>query len=516
MAELLLLREVFALVTGKERVDLRDLFDSLYNPILAPYTGDFDSFKNIFYRLNQEGVIKSHFEGDVLVIESIRDGSHVHEAIDRLIHACKACATVEEFEEKVHTSALNRYFMDGEEIKAVYFEVESGRTRATPVNPGHAPARAPGPAPAVVSMPATTRASTQDPGPAPASSRKGAPGPRPIDEQQQQQQQAAIDPLSMPVTQASQGAGGKASEVDAMKGLFEKKVEALKKLAKDYVESLLGKENEMDLGVLRYLRNDLLPLRDLNLNTDTLILDAVRERDMPFMLDGTVYKRKGPRIKASAPEMQFEERTLLQRFSIILSRALMDARFVGLLALQRLLEAERFAIPDNETIETLLEKAIRQGFFKGHLDQVEQRVYRPRTEAEQYQEEFLKELNRLAREVGSDAKKLEDLKKVEENIPTSLETLLMSPEKKDITGVLDKAESVSRDLQEFILTTVQVGKKISVAELSRTLKEHVRQDRIDIPYAINEESVERLLEDLVDNRKISGFFEDQSTFVRKR
>jgi hypothetical protein len=304
--------------------------------------------------------------------------------------------------------------------------------------------------------------------------------------------------------------------VDEMKGIFEKKIDKLKTMAKDYVESLLGKENEMDVVVLRFLLNDLLPLRDLNLNTDALILDAVRERKLPFVLDGTVYKRKGPRIRTAGPEIEFEQRTMLQRFGIILSRALMDARFVGMLALQRVLESEKFSIPENETLETLLEKTIRQGFFKGYVDLVEQRVYRAKTEGEQYQEQFLKDLNKLSREIASDATRLEDLKKTEGKIPPSLEILLLSPEKKGITGVLDKAESVSQNLQDFIMAQVQVGKRVSVADLSRRLKDHVHRDHVDVPYAIDEEAVERILEKMVDDRKISGFFPDQSNFIRKK
>nr|MDO8119266.1 hypothetical protein [Candidatus Sigynarchaeota archaeon] len=96
VAELLLLRDVFALIAGKKRLNLHEVFDGLYNPVLAPYIGDFDSFKNIFYRLNQEGVIKSHFEDDMLCIESIKESSHINETIDTLIRTCRECATVEE------------------------------------------------------------------------------------------------------------------------------------------------------------------------------------------------------------------------------------------------------------------------------------------------------------------------------------------------------------------------------------------------------------------------------------
>jgi GTPase SAR1 family protein len=520
MAELLLLRDIFALIAGKNRVNLKDLYEGLYNPILAPYAGDFDSFKNIFYRLNQEGVIKSHFEGDVLFIESIKQKSHVHESIDRLIQACKLCSTVEEFEKKVHTSELNRHFMDDEEIKAVFFQIEGDRARTKHAAAHKTPAAAPAPAPATkpssgaasttkkstsavsTTKKSTSAASTPSSPAAPSSESESAP--------------PANDPLSRPVATSEGERIREAGKVEEMKGIFEKKIDKLKALAKDYVESLLGKQNEMDLVVLRYLLNDLLPLRDLDLNTDALILEAVRERDLPFVLDGTVYKRKGPRIKTLGPEIEFEERTILQRFGIILSRCLMDAKFIEILALQRSLEAEKFAIPEGETLETLLEKTIRQGFFKGYVDLVEQRVYRAKTEAENYQELFLKDLNRLSKEIASDATKLEDLKKSESKIPPGLELLLMSPEKRGITGVLDNAEALSQKLQDFILTQVQVGKQVSVSELSRCLKDHVHRDHVDVPYAIDEETVERILEKMVEDRKIAGFFPDQSNFVRKK
>jgi hypothetical protein len=502
MAELLLLRDFFAQIAGKKRVNLKDLFEGLYNPTLAPYTGDFDSFKNVVYRLNQEGVIKSRFEGDVLVIDSAKANSHVHEAIDRLLRTCKSCSTVEEFEEKVHTSELNRLFMDGEEIKIVYFQIDGDRARAKPIastaSTSHAPA-AEIPSRAA-SPPASSPSHASAPAPAPAST-SAPPG---------------LDPLSKPVA-ASEGerieGAGKIAE---MKGIFERKIDKLKATAKDYVETLLGKENEMDLVVLRFLLNDLLPLRSLNLNTDALILEAVRERSLPFVLDGTVYKRKGPRIKTAGPEIRFEERTMLQRFGIILSRGLMDARFIGMPALQRLLETEQFLIPEGETMEKILEKTIRQGLFKGYIDLVEQRVYRAKTEAEQYQEQFLKDLNRMAREIASDATKLEDLKKSESKIPSGLEILLLSPGKKGITGVLDKAEALSQNIQDFIMARVQVGKKVSVSELSRSLKDHVHRDHVDVPYVIDEEAVERILEKMVDDRKISGYFPDLSNFVRKQ
>ncbi|MBN2151217.1 MAG: hypothetical protein JW839_07230 [Candidatus Lokiarchaeota archaeon] len=492
MAELLLMQKVFARISGKESVDLKGLFEALYDPILEPYTGDFESFKNIFYRLNQEGVVKSRLEGTVLFIESIKPGSPVHEAIDTLFLACAECPTVEEFERRVHTSGLNRHFMDDEEIKAVYFQVESERGRAE-----HAASKAPR---------AATRAT--DAGPRGAAAPTEPPAPTP--------EKSRDDPLSKPVVVSEAEKAKEAGKIEEMRGIFEKKVDKLKAMTKDYVESLLGKQNEMDLVVLRFLLNDLLPLRDLNLDTDALIQEAVRERGLPFALDGTVYKRQGQLIKIAGPEIAFAERTMLQRFGLILSRGLMDARFLGMPDLQRMLDEEEFAIPEGETLETLLEKTIRQGFFKGYVDLVEQRVYRAKTEEEQYQEQFLKDLNKMAKEIASDAKKLEDLKKSESKIPAGLEILLLSPEKRGITGVLDKAEAVSQNIQDFVMEQVQVGKKVSVADLSKRLKDHVHRDHVDVPYPIDEDAVERILEKLVEDRKIAGFFEDQSTFIRKR
>ncbi|MEX2680032.1 MAG: hypothetical protein Q6373_000400 [Candidatus Sigynarchaeota archaeon] len=496
MAELIFIEKIFGLIEKKKRVDLRVLFESLYNPILEPYVGDFDSFKNIFYRLNQEGVIKSHLEGDFLCIDQIKTSSHVHENIDALFRAYNECSTVEEFEKVVHTSKLNRHFMDDEEIKAVYFQIESERGKEKHPPPKKSSSSKLGNSNA--SPPASLTATSSA---APAT----IPG----------SQAPVQDTLSEPVSTSEDERTKQTVKIEEMRGIFEKKVDKLKTMAKDYVESLLAKQNEMDLVVLRFLLNDLLPLRDLNLDTDFLIRDAVRDRNLPFELDGTVYKRKGAQIKTAGPEIEFQERTMLQRFGLILSRGLMDAKFIGMPDLERLLEAEKFTIPENETLETLLEKTIKHGFFKGYVDLVEQRVYRAKTQAEQYQEEFMRELNKMAKEIASDAKKLEDLKKSESKIPAGLELLLLSG-KKDITGVLDKAEALSQHIQDFIMNQLPVGKKTNIAELSKSLKDHVRRDRVDVPYTIDEEAVERILEEMVEKRKISGFFEDQSTFVRKK
>nr|MDO8112127.1 hypothetical protein [Candidatus Sigynarchaeota archaeon] len=466
MAELLLLHGLFELIAGKKKMNLKQLYEKLSNPVLEPYQGDFSSFKEIFFRLNQEGVLKSRIVGDELIIDSYSSDSYIHKEIKKLQDLCHACKDAEEFENKLHTSALNKYFMDAEEIKAVFFFFETSKSS----KPARAPASTPVEAPA--------------------------------------SEKASFSPKKDIATK---------SRVDEMKGIFEQKLDKLKKMAKDYFESLLSKENEMDLVVLRYLLNDLLPLRDLKLNTDTLMLEAIKERNMPFVLEGTIYKRIGPRIKKSGPEVDLKERSMLQTFALILSRSLMDSRSVPIHDLELVLKKEGFSIPEGETLESLIEKAIKQGFFKGYMDLVEQKLFRAKTEKEQYQEQFMKELNALSREIADDAEKLKKFKAGESKIPDGLEALLMSPEKpKDICGVLDKAESLEAKIQELLLDTIQVGRKVSITDLSKQLKERVHKEQVDVPWTIDNDAVEKLLEKLVDSRKITGYFEDSMHFFRKR
>lgn len=302
--------------------------------------------------------------------------------------------------------------------------------------------------------------------------------------------------------------------VVVMKGIFEQKMEKLKKITMDYVESLLAKENEMDVVVLRYLLNDLLPLQDLQLNTDALILQAIKERNLPFVLNGTVYTRRGPRLKISGSSTDLNERTMLQTFGLAVSRILMDAPSITIDELAAGLVAENFTIPDNEPIESLLERSIKQGFFRGNVDLREQRIYRPKTENEQYQEQFLKELNALSKEIALDSAALKD---AGDKIPGSLEALLLSPEKpRDISTVLDKAQKISNNIEDFIMDTCQVGKRVSIVDLSKQLKTRVHDEQLDIPYQIDQDIVEIMLEKMIEERKLSGYFEDDIHFIRKK
>lgn len=124
MSELVLLSEVFRNMAGKNRLNLKQLFNKIDFPELDPYVGDYNSFKSIFFRLNQEGIIKSRLEGDYLNIEKVDEGSAIHHLIEKLCDACMNSRNIEDFKNTVYTSELNRYFLDEEEIKAVYFHVE--------------------------------------------------------------------------------------------------------------------------------------------------------------------------------------------------------------------------------------------------------------------------------------------------------------------------------------------------------------------------------------------------------
>ncbi|HME53874.1 MAG TPA: hypothetical protein VKM55_16735 [Candidatus Lokiarchaeia archaeon] len=304
--------------------------------------------------------------------------------------------------------------------------------------------------------------------------------------------------------------------VAEMKGIYEQKLDELKKIAMNYVESLLANENDIDVVVLRYMLNDLLPpLQNLKLNTEALILQAIKERHLPFILNGTMYSRQGPRLKISRSSNDSKERSMLQAFVRIVTRSLEDARSITTDELVTTLEAESFVIPDNETIESLLERSIKLGFFKGYVDLVDGgRIYRQKTENEAYQEQFLKELNALSKESTLD---FADGKAIDQKIPGDLEALLLSPEQpRNIESILEKSEEVSTNIEDFIMDACQVGKRVSISDLSKQLKTRVHDEQLDVPFQIDQDTVERMLEKMVEDRKLSGYFEDDVHFLRKR
>ena len=58
----------------------------------------------------------------------------------------------------------------------------------------------------------------------------------------------------------------KAKKIEELKKIQELKLKKLESIAINYVESLLSDENEMDTDVLKYLLNDLLPLKEMHEN----------------------------------------------------------------------------------------------------------------------------------------------------------------------------------------------------------------------------------------------------------
>jgi undecaprenyl pyrophosphate synthase len=464
MAELLLLHEVFEHVAGQTRINLKSLYDEFYNPILAPYLGDFDSFMTMFYRLNQEGVLKSRTEGDDLIIEHVSTASPVHKKIKQLLETTRSCATAEEFESRVHVSSLNRDFMDAEEIKAVFYHLEGVKSakQSTPT------------------------------------------------ERQGEASDYARTATEKGMTSKMQ------TKADAMKEVYEKKVAKLKSMAKDNVEILLSKENEMDIAVIRYLLNDLMPLRDLKLNADELVLDAIKARGLPFVLDGTIIKRQGSMIKQTRPELVHDMRSALQKLALVISRQLLETQHISMVELQRVLDAQNFTIPESETLETLIEQAIKHGYFNGFIDSVEQLVYRPKNEQERQQEAFMREINKLSKEIAVDAGRLADLKKVEAKIPPGLDALLLSPKMHDLAEVLDKTEKSSRSIESFIMSAVKIGRKVSITDLSKQLKDHVHHEHVDVPFPIDDSTTGKILEKMVDTLKIYGYFDSSSNFIRRK
>jgi hypothetical protein len=123
MSELLVLNEIFSALQNRDRIDLKSLYNQLDVPPLSPYLGDFKAFKNIFFRLTKEGIIKAWMDGDDLVIDSINNESEIRGIINQLFEIAKQAMAFIDFQNRIQTCKLNKYFLDEEEMKAVYFHL---------------------------------------------------------------------------------------------------------------------------------------------------------------------------------------------------------------------------------------------------------------------------------------------------------------------------------------------------------------------------------------------------------
>lgn len=125
-----MLREIFKAASKPGmRHDVISLFERLEkNPTLAPYVGDMDTIKNVYFRLNQEGIVKGRMVGDnMYLVEEVRVGSQWHAKIDLLLSFCERARSDEEFKDLIHASELNQHFLDDAEILSVYHHVKNTR-----------------------------------------------------------------------------------------------------------------------------------------------------------------------------------------------------------------------------------------------------------------------------------------------------------------------------------------------------------------------------------------------------
>jgi len=126
VSELLILNEIFSALQERDEIDLKSLYHQLEEYLtLLPYLGDFESFKNIFFKLTKEGIIKATTDGDELIIESINNESEIRETIGQLFQTADEAMAFVDFQNKIETCNLNKFFLDEEEMKAVYFHLEA-------------------------------------------------------------------------------------------------------------------------------------------------------------------------------------------------------------------------------------------------------------------------------------------------------------------------------------------------------------------------------------------------------
>lgn len=468
MSELLILREIHDALGEKNRVNLKELHEVLENPVLTPYLGDFESFKAMINRLELEGVLKLEKSGDVIYIIGHDDGSKYRDRIAKLEEIFSKAKDEDDFKDKVYTCELNQHFLDSEEVKIVFYYL-TDKPPETPVK----------------SSPEAPEIKKQERAPAPTEAENAN------------------------------------DDIEQLKNVQEMKIKKLEQITKDYVEELLKDENEIEITTLSYLLDELLPLKEMREDEKTLIAAAIEEKSLPWVLEDGVYKRTGEKIKKTIGKNQYEENMLLRNFTNFLISSIgtelsIDYDDFKAKLVQTDLFKEISEKKEGITMESLLEEVIEHGMFKGYVDAVERKVFRPKTAEEKYQESFKRELDNLSEEIKTDEKKIAELKETEEHIPKDLESLLTFPDKpRDFFHALDSLEHESNQIQEFILRNTPVGKKVSIIELNEKIQQYMQQKDMELPFSINNESVENILEGMVKNRKLMGYFEDDTHFKRE-
>lgn len=287
-------------------------------------------------------------------------------------------------------------------------------------------------------------------------------------------------------------------------------VERVKQIAMDYTASILEHENEMDLDVLRYLLNDLLPLKDVHLVADAIVADAVASKGLPWRLEGAVYRREGAPVALLSWETQDEARRRLGAVANTVSAAVRDARSIAIDEVGPLLDGKGIEIPAGETVDSLLEAIISEGLFDGFVDLAAGRVHRNDTPRERYQKRFMQELDAAAASLAKEGEG-------RAAIPPRIEAVLVSPDKpRSLDGLLDTAQARSRDVQDFITTFCKAGSKVSIESLNMNLQQHFKERHVDLPWDVKKGGIETFLEEMVKNRQIDGYFDGEDHFVRER
>ncbi|MFX0102910.1 MAG: hypothetical protein ACFFCS_25300 [Candidatus Hodarchaeota archaeon] len=471
MSELLVLREIFDMLGEKKSIDLKDLHKMLESPILSPYLGDFESFKATITRLELDGTLELEKSGSEIEITGYDKGSKFHDKIAKLEALFSQSKDDDDFKEKIYTCELNQHFLDTEEVKIVYFYLNE-KPPVVPVE------KAP--------VEKVTVAS-----------------------EEKKETMGTDDKMT------------NEKEITELRNIQEMKIKKLEQITRDYVEELLKDENEIDRTTLAYLLDELLPLKEMREDEVTLIMSAIKERNLPWILDGDVFKRTGELVKKTLGKDQHEENKILKEFTNFLMSSLGNERSIGIDDFKAKLEETDFFKETSKeekdvSMESLLEESIEHGMFTGYVDAEERTIVRPKSAEEKYQETFKRELDRLSEEIMSDEKKIESLKRTEEKIPQDLESLLKFPEKpRDVMHALDKVSSGDVMIQDFILKNTPVGKKVSIIELNDKLQDYLEEKKMDLPFSITSESIEKILEGMVKNRMLVGYFEDDEHFKRE-
>ncbi|MHA1680645.1 MAG: hypothetical protein ACTSUE_06525 [Promethearchaeota archaeon] len=306
----------------------------------------------------------------------------------------------------------------------------------------------------------------------------------------------------------------KKDRIEQLKNIEKMKIHRLEQITKDYVEILLQDENEIEIDVLRYLLLDLLPLAEVHEDVDELIELAIKEKKLPWKLDGEVYKRTGKPVEKPSWEDIEKEENFLKETGDVLGNIFKTKRQLSFHVIEKEFDQAGIVPPKGETIISLLERVIKKGFFKGHIDMVESVVVRGKSEGELYQERFLKELDQFKqKEVNDDA---EEIIARTRKIPRDLESLLLAPDKpREIDGILETFDDEAQLIEKFITQSMHEHDSIKMVELHGKIKEYILTQHLTIPaVSISEEEVESILERLLHSGKIKGYFEKDS-FVYK-